>query len=851
MPFLTAHRVLSRIVPQLYASRFTGARQRPECVVLEPRAGTTPSPKAPVRIYLGTEAGQYRAERVFIWSIEQVRDPSRRYEIYLMKDMADFDRRSWLTGFTNFRFAIPHFAGCSGRAIYNDVDQIYLADPAELFDTDLDGHGFLAISDRDTSVMLIDCERMAEIWTIDTARVKRRKQMEAAARAVGAWGPLDRGWNSRDGEYVEGCSKLLHYTTIHTQPWRPFPEQYVYQHNPVGFVWHDLERSADAAGFQPFTFRHPTSTYVTSLSEIREARARASATRATASTAVVAAAADDLRTLLARTQARSILDYDADDGICRAAIDGLPDADRQALAVTSTDGIGARTEPPAGGFDVVACTSLLERLSDEDIPWVLDELFRCARRAVYVRVNVRLRASRAGSVPRLDRPRHGADWWLARIEATAARHPSVYWRLRVDDARSGGRAGSRAYDGGCRFDRDRLPTTWVLADHKAGHMTQSVGLAQALGWPYEVKTLEWSPVNVIADRAAGPLAYDPSGRRAATLRAPWPDLVISTGWRTAPIVRWIAEQSGGRTRTIQMGRKGGGVASGFDLVVSCSHFRLPPHPHRIEITAPLTQVTAERLAGATARWPKLFGDAPRPRIVLLVGGTSRDHRFDSAVARELGQAVGAFARKAGGFVFAVTSPRTGEAASAALEAGLGGAGRIHRWRHADKDNPYLAYVAGADAIVVTGDSESMLSEATTTAKPVYIYPIPTRARGPVHWLAERITRRAYSRPKKKKGTVRPQQGLEYLCSRLIERGLVVPPRDLSVLHRELEERGVARPFGAPLDLGATQPLDELAVVVARVRAMMGWSDAPPARAAAAGREQASSAAWKESVAASR
>jgi hypothetical protein len=62
--------------------------------------------------------------------------------------------------------------------------------------------------------------------------------------------------------------------------------------------------------------------------------------------------------------------------------------------------------------------------------------------------------------------------------------------------------------------------------------------------------------------------------------------VIGTGWRTPPIVRWIAQQSGHNTRTVQMGRKGGGVASRFDLVVSCSHFRFFPHPHRVEIVAP-------------------------------------------------------------------------------------------------------------------------------------------------------------------------------------------------------------------------------------------------------------------------
>ena len=66
-------------------ARPPGIRAQPECVVLGVREGVAPSPKPPVRIFLGTEPAQYRAERVFFWSVEQVRDPSRIYEIYLME----------------------------------------------------------------------------------------------------------------------------------------------------------------------------------------------------------------------------------------------------------------------------------------------------------------------------------------------------------------------------------------------------------------------------------------------------------------------------------------------------------------------------------------------------------------------------------------------------------------------------------------------------------------------------------------------------------------------------------------------------------------------------------------------
>src|SRR5688572_31178157 len=110
------------------------ARVSPECIVLAPRPGAAASDRPPVRIFLGSEPAQARAERVFVWSIERVRDPGRRYEIHVMKELAGFRTFGWTTGFTNYRFAIPHFAASLaqraggerrpsglGRAIYNDV----------------------------------------------------------------------------------------------------------------------------------------------------------------------------------------------------------------------------------------------------------------------------------------------------------------------------------------------------------------------------------------------------------------------------------------------------------------------------------------------------------------------------------------------------------------------------------------------------------------------------------------------------------------------------------------------------------------------------------------------------------
>src|SRR4029078_5113514 len=129
----------------------------------------------------------------------------------------------WKTGFTRYRYAVPDLAGQTGRAIYNDVDQIYLADPGELFDLDMQGRAQLGIDERENSVMLLDCAAMARVWHAADARNGQKHQpFRAAVHAAALWAPPPGVWNARDGEYVAGQTKLLHFTTLQTQPWRQF-----------------------------------------------------------------------------------------------------------------------------------------------------------------------------------------------------------------------------------------------------------------------------------------------------------------------------------------------------------------------------------------------------------------------------------------------------------------------------------------------------------------------------------------------------------------------------------------------------------------------------------------------------
>ena len=84
--------------------------------------------------------------------------------------------------------------------------------------------------------------------------------------------------------------------------------------------------------------------------------------------------------------------------------------------------------------------------------------------------------------------------------------------------------------------------------------------------------------------------------------------------------------------------------------------------------------------------------------------------------------------------------------------------------------------------------------------------------------------RAQSRPLNKRGTVRPQQGLERLCAKFIRSGLIQPRRNLSTLHDSLIKQGIARPFGEAIENGNRPRLLETALVAEQVKKILGVFD---------------------------
>jgi hypothetical protein len=364
------------------------------------------------------------------------------------------------------------------------------------------------------------------------------------------------------------------------------------------------------------------------------------------------------------------------------------------------------------------------------------------------------------------------------------------------------------------------PRVWVLAGPRTGDRSQLVVLADALGWPYEVKDLRYNRLHHLPNWLLGASRASLDRPRSPALAPPWPDLIIDGGKRSVPVARWVQAQTGRQARWVHVGRSWAPVTM-FDLLIAAPQYRMPPRPNVIELTAPLHRVTPERLAEAGATWRERLRHLPRPWHALLVGGSSPPYLLDAAAARRLSEAADATARRSGGSLLVTTSARTRADAAEALFGTVSVPTYSHRWQAGATDNPYLAFLALADDFIVTADSASMLAEACATGKPVAMFEVPRRPTPLRRALAaiERLLT-GHGARKNYRGMPKQQNWLARSFDRLVERGLFMPLRDLDSCHRALMARGRLHRLGEPPPQRQGAAGDDIERVVARVRALM-------------------------------
>jgi len=343
------------------------------------------------------------------------------------------------------------------------------------------------------------------------------------------------------------------------------------------------------------------------------------------------------------------------------------------------------------------------------------------------------------------------------------------------------------------------PLTWVLTGYKAGDNAQVLALADALGWPYEVKRFRYRKTELLTNRLLAVTLAGIDRESSSELSAPWPDLVITAGRRNEPVARWILKQSGGTTRLVHIGRPCAPLDV-FSLIVTTPQYFLPDRSNVLKNHLPLHGVMSGRLNEAANAWRQRFAHLARPYTAVLIGGDSGPFVFTAEKGRRLGRLVNSMALHDGGSLLVTDSARTPGLAFDAFQHELSVPAYIHCWADSGEANPYLAYLALADRLVVTGESMSMLTEASFTCKPLYIFdPGDTRS-----WW-----RHAYNFRYK---PLTHRLAMLFAARRM--------HRDVGNIQRQLVASGRAVWLGQPFPAGKrAAPPDDAQRAAARVRAL--------------------------------
>lgn len=343
------------------------------------------------------------------------------------------------------------------------------------------------------------------------------------------------------------------------------------------------------------------------------------------------------------------------------------------------------------------------------------------------------------------------------------------------------------------FDARRR--VWVLTTERRGDNAQVLALADALGWPHEVKRLKQS-----------------SNR----FMPPWPDLVLTIGRRSSEIAARIQRESGGRTRIVQVGPGDTRLGLvGFDLLIANPQSRLPARPNVMQLDLPMLYPDPPAMQVAAAEWLPRLERLPRPWTAILVGASTPPFHLDAAVARRMLSEIDRFTQRDGGSLLVSTSPRTPADVTAALRADLPLNAFLHSWSPNAGTNPYPAILALADRFVVTADSVSMQTEVIRLGKPLTIYRLPSD--GKTWWRRGRHFLRSLRYPRRVRPARIQTAGLvERLTDHFTRLGIRQHRRDLRRFHRALIAAGRAVPFGEPFPADQSPPPDQLAEAVKRI-----------------------------------
>lgn len=261
---------------------------------------------------------------------------------------------------------------------------------------------------------------------------------------------------------------------------------------------------------------------------------------------------------------------------------------------------------------------------------------------------------------------------------------------------------------------------WVITEGIAGTENQCLGVAEQLQSRFntDIKTVRVSlkkPWDVLSPYIT-PNSLERLINNASEYTAPWPDVILASGRKAIAPALSIKKKAGNACLVVQL-QDPRWAAGKFDLVAVPFHDRYRGENALITYGAP-NRITVTKLQEERAVWalPKTWTESKKPVVAFLVGGKSKAYDFDATLVQGIINQINLLSE--GYDVLVTASRRTGTENLQTFTAAFEDNEAVYFW-DGEGYNPYFAYLAHADHIIVTPDSTSMLSEAASTGKPTY------------------------------------------------------------------------------------------------------------------------------------
>jgi uncharacterized protein len=272
-----------------------------------------------------------------------------------------------------------------------------------------------------------------------------------------------------------------------------------------------------------------------------------------------------------------------------------------------------------------------------------------------------------------------------------------------------------------------VPSIWLLLNDRTRQRSQLLGVAERLIWPVQVKEIRYNRLAALPNPLLGSRLWHVTSHTRVGLCAPWPDMVIAAGRRAAPVMLAIKKKSPA-TQLVQLLWPQTSPEE-FDLIVLPHHGAVGREESNTLLTLGFPHsITPAKMVAEARQWHPQVARLPRPHIALFVGGDARGAEYMEADFRALGAYAAAEAERLGGSLLVASGPRTGEKGEDLVKFPLTVPHLFCRWS-AGKEPPVAAFLGLADAIIATGDSVSMCSQACATGKPIYVFVPPHSAVG--------------------------------------------------------------------------------------------------------------------------